>query len=325
MKHLLFSSTAMFNMNKRSKVTFANLQKEDDSNSECEEAQEICTQGIMEEMKIVKNVEILDSVSLTPMIQTIELMWDQMIGCKLLMSVLMSLRTQSMKKKIVQEKRLWENASQAVLDVMKQLKKNGIKYDKCYWKDFESAYQGVESSMTYLQIPITEDQTNDFISAWEVHLREPSSSSVSMDVTGTSSMTARIPAAPVDVLESKQSEILDEDTIEELFEPSTSVSNTGSICWNISKTMNEGLSIWKLPVKRALNVIKLEIYPYNEVKNMDKKNWWKKSKMRTLFTTSSHTDVKEQLIRQVLRQVAKDLKEDPNATNEVKATNFWTS
>lgn len=324
---LLLSQFTVFNrgikMSKKSRVTFNKLPSEISSDSE-EDNPGPNTQAILEEVCPPSPAMEVSNIS-TTLLETVELLWEPKNGCKLLIAALNALRQDSVKKRNLIMKRFWENCSREVLAVMKNLKKLAIKYENCSWTDFERGFLEEKSSMTYMSEEKETSVIETFIEQWEQSTKEQSSLLRNMDLTTTSSMTAPTPPAPADVLELKPSETSAGSYIDELFGPSTSRSNTGSISWSISRQTPDGSCTWKLPVKSGLHVVKLEVYPFEEVKDMDRKNWWKKASTRMLFTTSSTQDVKEVLVQKTVQQVAKEVLQSPESKKEVRATNFWSS
>jgi len=60
------------------------------------------------------------------------------------------------------------------------------------------------------------------------------------------------------------------------------------------------------------------VYDIHDIKNKEKRQWWKYAKLRTQFLISSPRDRKQQMVNQFLDCVADDLRKVPSVTKERK-------
>ncbi|EGI69399.1 hypothetical protein G5I_01869 [Acromyrmex echinatior] len=59
-------------------------------------------------------------------------------------------------------------------------------------------------------------------------------------------------------------------------------------------------------------LIRVDLYDIHDIKNKEKRQWWKYAKMRTQFVTSSPRDRKQQVVNRLLDWVADDLRKLPS-------------
>lgn len=85
----------------------------------------------------------------------------------------------------------------------------------------------------------------------------------------------------------------------------------------ISRLENGRLFTLKSSGETGSQLIRLDVYDSKDISNRDKRSWWRYAKVRTQFFTSP-TDRKRRLLRQLLDQVADDMKVIPDAVKEIK-------
>ncbi|EGI70035.1 hypothetical protein G5I_01188 [Acromyrmex echinatior] len=65
-------------------------------------------------------------------------------------------------------------------------------------------------------------------------------------------------------------------------------------------------------------LIRVDLCDIHDIKNKEKRQWWKYAKMRTQFVTSSPRDRKQQVVNRLLDWVADDLRKVPSLMKEKK-------
>lgn len=206
---------------------------------------------------------------------------------------------------------IWKKAFPKIIHKNKHLFKN------CSWEAFSQRLRDVALYTTLCQLELTEDIAILFKKCHEQIIKDPSSSSAITKTTCKLATTARGTVTALDVPELS---ILEEEpsAIDELFGPTSSQQNTGSISQNISKMHQGQLSSWKSPGERWLTVVKLDTYQFSKGVNMDRKNWWKHATIRSCFLISSPADPKHIMVERLMNQAARDLKKIPEIKKETK-------
>ncbi|EGI65395.1 hypothetical protein G5I_06115 [Acromyrmex echinatior] len=80
---------------------------------------------------------------------------------------------------------------------------------------------------------------------------------------------------------------------------------------SISKQQNDGIS-------QYMTKLEHDLYDIHDIKNKEKRQWWKYAKMRTQFVTSSPRDRKQQVVNRLLDWIADDLRKVPSLMKEKK-------
>lgn len=75
----------------------------------------------------------------------------------------------------------------------------------------------------------------------------------------------------------------------------------------IIKLENGRVHTVRTPGEVGQSLIRLDVYEVRDILKREKRDWWKYAKMRTQFLTSSPTDSKQQLLKQLLDLAADDL------------------
>ena len=75
----------------------------------------------------------------------------------------------------------------------------------------------------------------------------------------------------------------------------------------IAKMENGRLHTVRTPGEIGHSLIRLDIYEVRDILKKEKRDWWKYAKLRTQILTSSPTDPKQQLTKQLLDLAADDL------------------
>ena len=63
-----------------------------------------------------------------------------------------------------------------------------------------------------------------------------------------------------------------------------------------------------------------DVYPFNSVRNMDKKNWWKEATHRTILVTSSNVDQIHNLAQKIIELGLKRVSANPNCEKNQRET-----
>ena len=100
---------------------------------------------------------------------------------------------------------------------------------------------------------------------------------------------------------------------------------------SISKQQNDGISQYMTKLEHGQlytvstpegqtghQLIRVDLYDIHDIKNKEKRQWWKYAKMRTQFVTSSPRDRKQQVVNRLLDWVADDLRKVPSLMKEKK-------
>ena len=98
-----------------------------------------------------------------------------------------------------------------------------------------------------------------------------------------------------------------------------------------SKQQNDGISQYMTKLEHGQlytvstpegqtghQLIRVDLYDIHDIKNKEKRQWWKYAKMRTQFVTSSPRDHKQQVVNRLLDWVADDLRKVPSLMKEKK-------
>lgn len=245
------------------------------------------------------------------------------------------------------EKRHLFTMSRGILSTSKQLKAQGKNFANSSIITFIDALAETKSFMTFTK-PTVPGEIGDSIMDYLIRCSPGVSSSLpTTTITGTSSTIVPTVTEVVDVPydnssrktivitpEPKQirsvpyegtSTDLVGDSLDELFQVSTSAPITGGICQSICKRMNDTYCTWSSPGECGYQVVKMDIFDYQKIAHLSKDQWWKHANYRTTFVTSSIADPKHVLAQKLLQQVASDLKEIPGIKRDQRANKSWNS
>ncbi|KAG7304848.1 hypothetical protein JYU34_010239 [Plutella xylostella] len=81
----------------------------------------------------------------------------------------------------------------------------------------------------------------------------------------------------------------------------------------------------KSPGETGHNVMKLEVYPYAKISNLERKHWWKHATSKMIFMTSSPVDPLEMAVNKVVHMVTKQVTSIPNVVKDQKEISSWNS
>lgn len=97
-----------------------------------------------------------------------------------------------------------------------------------------------------------------------------------------------------------------------------SFKSFGSISQSISRRKDDISYNWTLPGELGYQVVKFDIYNFNKISKMDKKNWWKEAEIRSTFLTSSPLDRKAIMVQKLMKEVIQGIQKIPNLQKEEK-------
>lgn len=253
------------------------------------------------------------------LISQVELIWTTSILMKVLLIFKLAVK-KSMKLRDLQSKRLFSTAMtlwNQMLDVAMRSRELKTRLKKCSWTDFESAIQGEKSYTMFCSLNLTKKMMDIFIACAEKATKEQSSLSPHMETTTTASTTATMAAPIADVPYQPNCEE-EKDVIEDLLGLSSLPQSTGLISQSICLAKGEESITLKSPGEPGWQVIKMELYPFNEVCQLDKNQWWRHALKRSTFLISSNADPKHILVNKIFNQATKDILKIPGADKKIK-------
>lgn len=272
--------------------------------------------------------EVQSEVGSNPLMSVIEfteLAWNEDF-LKNILPATMKMERQAMKARNLTTKRLISTMRQGILNGLKQLKQDKIALNKCSFDRFKGALRKGEYYTMFTRKNLRPEITDYLFDLCSENTEEPFSSSATTKTTSTLSTTATTITPPVDAQPSTSFEQpiqaqSDGDILDALLPVSASLSSTGLISQSISRRKGDTLTTWTSPGETGYQVIKLDVYNFNKICNMDKKNWWKVSEIRSTFMTNSVVDPKHIALQRLMAIAAKDLTSLPGVKREEKVTN----
>ncbi|XP_011876247.1 PREDICTED: uncharacterized protein LOC105566670 [Vollenhovia emeryi] len=91
------------------------------------------------------------------------------------------------------------------------------------------------------------------------------------------------------------------------------------ISQNITRMQNGRLHITKTPGEMDGQLVRMQVFNIDDIKDIEKRNWWKRAKLRAQFLYSSmRMDLKHQALCQLLEAVVSDLRSVPGVKTETR-------
>ncbi|XP_055905431.1 uncharacterized protein LOC129940928 [Eupeodes corollae] len=234
---------------------------------------------------------------------------------------LKQLVSKCMKAKKFDLKRIIYTMQQAVLNICEDLKAQQVNLQQFSQRDFCRSLQKTVYYTMYTDEDLTVEQGDWILANYELPSQEATLPYVNTTTTCMSSTIVPTATAAAAVpLENISKPAQPDDTLGGLFPPTATRSSTGLICQSICKKTPDSLCIWSTPGESGYRVIKMDIYNFSKIANVQKNNWWKEADYRTTFITNSSVDPIDQQVTKLLTAVAHQIKKTPNIQKEEKAT-----
>ncbi|KYM97817.1 hypothetical protein ALC62_11492, partial [Cyphomyrmex costatus] len=111
--------------------------------------------------------------------------------------------------------------------------------------------------------------------------------------------------------------------VETLFASAVKRSRIEGLSQYVTKMDNGHLYTARTPEEETGHkLIRLDVYDVNDIKGIEKRQWWRHAKMRSQFLTLSSVDRKQRMVDRLLDIVADDLRKVPGITKEVNSMYF---
>lgn len=203
---------------------------------------------------------------------------------------------------------------------MKNLKKQGISLRSCGWTDLETLMEKEPFCTTFTQIVLDEAVKNYVCDSW-LRLEREHTSSEPTETISTSVTRATTSTRRADVTSQKSSAAGSEGGwLEQALALETSLTRDGVISQYISH-QERGTSLrLTTPGEIGYEVVKIELYPFAEVVNEDRLNWWRNARTRALVHFNSPLDPDLQTIKRILDRKAKEISEIEGTEKKVART-----
>ncbi|CAH0395165.1 unnamed protein product [Bemisia tabaci] len=177
---------------------------------------------------------------------------------------------------------------------MKNLKKQGKPLRACGWQDLEQLMEKEPFSTTFTRIVLEEPVKTYVCDSW-LGLERELISSPATETTSTYVTRATTSTQHADATSRRSSGAdLEGGWLDQALAHETSVSKDGVISQYICH-QDRGTSLrLTTPGEIGYEVVKIEVYPFSEVVNEDRMNWWRSARTRALIHFNSPLDTELQ-------------------------------
>lgn len=192
---------------------------------------------------------------------------------------------------------------------MKQLKRTGESLRSCGWKDIAMLMQNDTFFTTFTRTELEPPVKNALCDLW-LNLEQEHIASHRMEDTSTSYTHATTTIPPVAATSPKSSGPgSGNGWLERALAQETFHSKDGVLSQYICHTEHGSCLKLTTPGEIGFEVAKIELYPFTEVVNEDRLNWWRAARTRALVHFNSPLDPDLQTIKRILDRKAQQISE----------------
>ncbi|CAH0395645.1 unnamed protein product [Bemisia tabaci] len=192
---------------------------------------------------------------------------------------------------------------------MKKLKQQGKQLRACGWRDLEQLMEKEPFYTTFTRI-VLEEPVKTYVCDSFLNLERELISPPDTETTCTYVTHATTSTAHADATSRRSSGANSESGyLDHLLAHETSASKDGVISQFICH-QDRGTSLrLTTPGEIGYEIVKIEVYPFSEVVNEDRMNWWRSARTRALIHFNSPLDTELQTIKRIIDRKAKEISE----------------
>lgn len=286
---------------------------------------EVCPERAAVAKAAATVVNTQDSGSNQSMLDILELLWDSSLVKKII-PLLANLEQQIIRLHNLKWKRILSTTRQGIIFTLKKLKSKKVVLEKCSFEAFKKALRDGEYYTMFMRKNVPLELSDKLVEAFFAsnRIEEQSSCAATTKTITTSSTIAPTVITPADALASTSGEpapvMSAVDILDELLPITSTQSNTGLIQQSISRKKGERLYTWTSPGETGFQVVKLDIYNYGAICNLEKKSWWKTAEVRSTFLTASPVDPVHIALQNLMAKAFKGVTNTPGVKKEERAT-----